>query len=41
MTNESEGAFYGNPLVYADAFIRLLQGEIDAGAKLPARTSAK
>ena len=35
-----EGGFYGNQLVYADAFIRLLKGEIDASGKLPVQTSA-
>jgi beta-N-acetylhexosaminidase len=30
-----EGGFYGNQLVYADAFRRLLQGEIAASGKLP------
>ncbi len=34
-----EGGFYGNQLVYADAFIRLLEGEIEATGKLPVRTS--
>jgi beta-N-acetylhexosaminidase len=30
-----EGGFYGNQIVYADAFIRLLKGEIEAEGKLP------
>lgn len=30
-----EGGFYGNQPVYADAFIRLLKGEIRAGGTLP------
>jgi hypothetical protein len=30
-----EGGFYGNQIVYADAFIRLLQGEIQGEGKLP------
>jgi beta-N-acetylhexosaminidase len=30
-----EGGFYGNQLVYADAFVRLLKGEIVASGKLP------
>ncbi len=30
-----EGGFYGNQVVYADAFIRLLKGEIEAEGKLP------
>ena len=34
-----EGGFYGNQIVYADAFIRLLKGEIDASGKLPVQTS--
>jgi beta-N-acetylhexosaminidase len=33
-----EGGFYGNQLVYADAFVRFLRGEIDATGKLPIRT---
>ena len=32
-----EGGFYGNPIVYADAFLRLLRGEIEAQGKLPVR----
>lgn len=34
-----EGGFYGNQSVYADAFIRLLEGKIEASGKLPVRTS--
>jgi beta-N-acetylhexosaminidase len=34
-----EGGFYGNQLVYADAFVRLLRGEIEATGKLPVTTS--
>jgi beta-N-acetylhexosaminidase len=30
-----EGGFYGNQIIYADAFIRLLQGEIQGEGKLP------
>jgi hypothetical protein len=30
-----EGGFYGNQLVYADAFLRLLRGEIRAEGKSP------
>jgi beta-N-acetylhexosaminidase len=30
-----EGGFYGNQVVYADAFVRLLRGEIEAEGKLP------
>ncbi len=30
-----EGGFYGNQLVYADAFVRLLRGEIPADGKVP------
>ena len=30
-----EGGFYGNQLVYADAFVRLLRGEIAATGKVP------
>lgn len=33
-----EGGFYGNQLVYADAFIRLLRGEIEATGTLPVAT---
>lgn len=32
-----EGGFYGNQLVYADAFARLLKGEIEATGKLPVK----
>jgi beta-N-acetylhexosaminidase len=32
-----EGGFYGNQVVYADAFIRLLKGEIEARGKLPVK----
>jgi len=34
-----EGGFYGNQSVYADAFIRLLKGEIEARGKLPVSLS--
>jgi beta-N-acetylhexosaminidase len=34
-----EGGFYGNQLVYADAFVRLLRGKIEAPGKLPVRLS--
>jgi beta-N-acetylhexosaminidase len=30
-----EGGFYGNQIVYADAFVRLLKGEIAPSGKLP------
>jgi beta-N-acetylhexosaminidase len=30
-----EGGFYGNQLVYADAFVRLMKGEITPSGKLP------
>jgi beta-N-acetylhexosaminidase len=33
-----EGGFYGNQVVYADAFVRLLAGEIEANGKLPIET---
>jgi beta-N-acetylhexosaminidase len=33
-----EGGFYGNQVVYADAFIRLLKGEIEAKGRLPIDT---
>jgi beta-N-acetylhexosaminidase len=35
-----EGGFYGNQSVYADAFIRLLKGEIEARGKLPVSLSS-
>lgn len=34
-----EGGFYGNQTVYADAFIRLLKGEIEAKGTLPVETA--
>ena len=34
-----EGGFFGNQVAYADAFIRLLKGEIGAQARLPVRVS--
>ncbi len=34
-----EGGFYGNQLIYADSFIRLLKGEIAPKGKLPVRAS--
>ncbi len=34
-----KGGFYGNQLVSADAFIRLLKGEIVPHGKLPVRVS--
>jgi beta-N-acetylhexosaminidase len=34
-----EGGFYGNQVVYADAFIRLLKGEISPQGKLPVKVS--
>ncbi len=36
-----EGGFYGNQLVYADAFVRLLLGEIRAEGKAPVAGLAK
>lgn len=35
-----EGGFYGNQIVYADSFIRLLKGEIHPAGKLPVNVSA-
>ncbi len=35
-----EGGFFGNQLVYADSFIRLLKGEIKPAGKLPVNVSA-
>jgi hypothetical protein len=35
-----EGGFYGNQIVYADSFIRLLKGEIHPVGKLPVNVSA-
>jgi beta-N-acetylhexosaminidase len=37
VTGYGEGGFYGNQLVYADAFVRLLKGEIGAPGKLSVR----
>ncbi len=34
-----EGGFYGNQVAYADAFIRLMKGEIGAEGRLPVRVS--
>jgi beta-N-acetylhexosaminidase len=34
-----EGGFYGNQIVYADSFIRLLKGEISPRGKLPVTVS--
>jgi len=34
-----EGGFYGNQVAYADAFIRLMKGEIGTGGRLPVRVS--
>jgi hypothetical protein len=34
-----EGGFFGNQVAYADAFIRLLKGEIGAEGRLPVRVS--
>lgn len=36
-----EGGFYGNQLVYADAFMRLLKGEITPQGRLPVNVSAR
>lgn len=36
-----EGGFYGNQLAYADAFIRLMRGEIGTGGRLPVRVSER
>jgi beta-N-acetylhexosaminidase len=36
-----EGGFYGNQLAYADAFIRLLKGEIVPVGRLPVNVSAR
>lgn len=35
-----EGGFFGNQIVYADSFIRLLKGEIKPAGKLPVNISA-
>ncbi len=35
-----EGGFYGNQIVYADTFIRLMKGEIEASGKLPVDLTA-
>ena len=34
-----EGGWYGNQTIYADAFIRLLKGEISPQGKLPVKVS--
>jgi len=34
-----EGGFYGNQLIYADSFIRLLQQKITTQGKLPVKVS--
>lgn len=34
-----EGGFYGNQTIYADSFIKLLQGEILSKGRLPVKTS--
>ena len=34
-----EGGFYGNQIIYADAFIRLLKGDISPQGKLPVKVS--
>lgn len=36
-----EGGFYGNQVAYADAFIRLVKGEIAAQGRLPVKVSAR
>lgn len=36
-----EGGFYGNQVAYADAFIRLLRGEITPQGRLPVHVSAR
>jgi beta-N-acetylhexosaminidase len=38
VTGYGEGGFYGNQLVYADAFVRLLRGEIGAPGRFPGRS---
>ncbi len=39
VTGYGEGGFYGNQLVFADSFIRLLKGEIVPQGKLPIKVS--
>jgi beta-N-acetylhexosaminidase len=39
VTGYGEGGFYGNQLVYADSFLRLLKGEIVPRGKLPVKVS--
>jgi beta-N-acetylhexosaminidase len=39
LTGYGEGGFYGNQLAYADAFVRLLKGEIVPRGKLPVSVS--
>ena len=36
-----EGGFFGNQIVYADSFIRLLKGEIKPAGRLPVNVSAE
>jgi len=39
VTGYGEGGFYGNQIVYADAFIKLLKGELSPRGKLPIKVS--
>lgn len=39
VTGYGEGGFYGNQLVYADSFLRLLKGEIVPKGRLPIKVS--
>jgi beta-N-acetylhexosaminidase len=39
LTGYGEGGFYGNQIVYADAFIKLLKGEITPRGRLPVKVS--
>lgn len=39
LTGYGEGGFYGNQVVYADAFIKLLKGEITPRGRLPVKVS--
>ena len=40
MVGYGEGGFYGNQLVYADSFVRLMTGDIAPKGRLPVKVSA-
>jgi hypothetical protein len=39
VTGYGEGGFFGNQIVYADSFIKLLKGSITPRGKLPVKIS--